>query len=502
MIELAAHFHRYRVSLISAAIIVLFAAAGIASLGWWLTADPYDQLAVRLPGADGRPETPAVSASVVIGELYQRFDGGDGSTAAGPFALGGEAGADGAPSAEASWPRFRGTTFDNIGSTGVPLSADWTADPPERLWAVNLGEGHAGSAVANGRVYLLDYDEAAGADMLRCFSLEDGSELWRRGYTVDVKRNHGRSRSVPAVDGRFVVSLGPKGHVMCVDAATGEYLWGIDLVQQYGSLIPPWYTAQCPLIDEGVAVLAPAGASLMIGVLCETGRVVWETPNPEGWSMSHSSIMPMTLDGKGMYVYAAAGGLAGVSAEEEDRGMLLWATSLWSPEVVAPSPVVLDNGKIFVTAGYGAGSMMVEVSREGDSYAVRELYSFAPGEGLSCEQQTPISYRGRLYGIAPKDAGSLRNQFLCADPESAEVLWSSGKTERFGLGPFMVADGKFLLLSDDGTLSLVDASSDSYRLLTRAKVLEGRDAWAPMALAGGRLLLRDSRQLICLDVGG
>jgi len=240
----------------------------------------------------------------------------------------------------------------------------------------------------------------------------------------------------------------------------------------------------------------------MIGVLCETGRVVWETPNPDGWSMSHSSVMPMTLNGKRMYVYAAAGGIAGVSAAEEDRGSLLWATTLWAPEVVAPSPVVLEDGKIFLTAGYGAGSMMVEVLQEGDAYQVRELYAFSPGEGLSCEQQTPISYRGLLYGIAPKDAGSLRNQFLCADPDSGAVRWSSGKTERFGLGPFMVVDEKFLLLSDDGTLSMADASSDSFRLMARAKVLDGRDAWAPMAMAGGKLLLRDSRQLVCLEVSG
>jgi outer membrane protein assembly factor BamB len=287
---------------------------------------------------------------------------------------------------------------------------------------------------------------------------------------------------------------------MCVDAETGALLWGIDLVEDYGAEIPPWYTAQCPLIDGGVAVLAPAGTSLLIGIRCDTGSVVWETPNPGAWTMSHSSVMPMTLDGKKMYVYAADGGVAGVSAEEEDRGRLLWSSSLWEPEVVAPSPVALEDGKIFLTAGYGAGSTMIEVRRDGDSYSVRELYAYAPGEGLSCEQQTPVYFRGFLYGIAPKDGGSFRNQFLCADPDSGAVRWSSGKTERFGLGPFLVVDEMFLILSDDGTLSLVDVSADSFSLLARRKVLEGRDAWAPMAMAGGKLLLRDSRQLVCLDV--
>ena len=71
---------------------------------------------------------------------------------------------------------------------------------------------------------------------------------------------------------------------------------------------PLWYAGQCPLIDGDIAVIAPCGdKALMIGVDCETVRVVWETPNPHGWEMSHSSIMPMTLNGKRMYVYCAIG---------------------------------------------------------------------------------------------------------------------------------------------------------------------------------------------------
>ena len=80
--------------------------------------------------------------------------------------------------------------------------------------------------------------------------------------------------------------------------------------------------------------------TLMIGVDCETGDVVWQTPNPKGWKMSHSSIIPMTLLGKKTYVYCAIGGVIGVSAEEEDRGdAALGNQRLDRTRSTSPSPV-------------------------------------------------------------------------------------------------------------------------------------------------------------------
>ncbi|HNQ91262.1 MAG TPA: hypothetical protein PKM73_21825 [Verrucomicrobiota bacterium] len=51
-------------------------------------------------------------------------------------------------------------------------------------------------------------------------------------------------------------------------------------------------------------------------------------------------------------------------------------------------------------------------------------------------------------------------------------------------------------------LSLVEASPTRFTLLGRAQILDGRECWGPMALAGSRLLARDLTRLVCLDVGG
>ena len=105
---------------------------------------------------------------------------------------------------------------------------------PRELWAIDVGEGYAGAAVLNGRVYLMDYDRDKKQDALRCLSLADGREIWRFAYPVPVKRNHGMSRTVPAVTDKLVVAMGPKCHVVCLDPATGELRWGLDLVRQFG----------------------------------------------------------------------------------------------------------------------------------------------------------------------------------------------------------------------------------------------------------------------------
>ena len=456
---------------------------GLVFLSWWLFYNPVNDFVESIPGRDSRPEGfSSRTEEVDLGAVFASFDG--------------------LPSEiQGSWPRFRGADFDNISKENIPLVESWGDEGPNILWSVDLGEGHAGPVVSNGRVYLLDYEEEKRADILRCFSLNDGREIWRRGYELYVKRNHGMSRTIPAVSDKYVVTVGPKCHVMCVDAHSGDFKWGMDLVNEYGAEVPLWYTGQCPLIDDSLAVIAVGGKSLIIGIDCETGEVIWETPNPHNWKMSHSSVMQFSILGKKMYVYCALGGIIGVSAEEETAGEIVFETTLWNRNVIAPSPVHLGDGRIFLTAGYGAGSLMLRINADNGSFSAESLQTLKPEEGMASEQQTPIFYKGHLFSILPKDAGPLRNQFVCYHPDDcSQIVWSSGKTNRFGLGPYIVADDKFFVLSDDGVLTVLKASPEEYVQLAQAKILDGVDARGPFAIVNGRLLARDSRRLVCIDL--
>ena len=217
--------------------------------------------------------------------------------------------------------------------------------------------------------------------------------------------------------------------------------------------------------------------------------------------MSHSSIMPYTYKGKKMYVYSAVGGVCGIAADGPDAGKVLWESSAWSHNVIAPSPVCMPDGKIFLTAGYGGGSMLIQLKEAAKGFEATVLTEYLPKDGLACEQQTPLYYMGHLFGILPKDGGTLRNQLVCVDPSNPKkIIWSSGKTTRFGLGPYLISDDKMFILNDEGVLTIVKPSISKFEMLDEAKVFDAQDAWAPMAIADGYLVLRDSKKMYCIDL--
>ncbi|MCP4749489.1 MAG: PQQ-binding-like beta-propeller repeat protein [Proteobacteria bacterium] len=400
------------------------------------------------------------------------------------------------------WPNFRGKDYSNISRDSVELADTWGAEGPPVMWRQHLGEGHAAPVIFRGRVYILDYLEKEKADALRCFSLTTGKEVWRRWYRVDIKRNHGRSRTSPAVNNKHVVTLGPVGQVMVVDSENGDLRWTLDLVREYGAEIPLWYTGQGPLLEDDTVVLAVGGTDvLLLGISATTGKVKWTTPNLDKWKMSHSSIVPMVIKGRRMYVYAAIGGVVGVEADGKETGRILWKTNHWAPAVVAPSPVLLPDGVIYLTAGYGAGSTTLRIVEKGNRFTVEPGRHYRPKQALSLEQQSAILYKGMLFGVLPKDAGAKRMQLVAADPGNhSKILFSADPSLRFGLCPFIIADDKIYILDAAGKLSMLKVAGKSFQILDRFKVFDGVDPWGPFAVADGIMVLRDSTSMAGLDL--
>lgn len=388
-----------------------------------------------------------------------------------------------------AWPQFRGAKGDNIAADGVKLAREWKP-VPRTLWSVDLGEGYAGAAVRDGRVYLLDYDMEAKADALRCLSLADGKEIWRFTYPVKTKRNHGMSRTVPTLVDKYVVTFGPKCHIACLEAETGKFVWGLDLVKDFGATVPEWYAGQCPLVDGDRVILGVGGDALLMAVELATGKVIWKTPNPRDWKMTHSSIVPFEFAGKRQYVYVASGGVVGVNAAD---GALLWETDAWKISIAAvPTPVPVGSDRIFFSGGYNSGAMMMRLKEDAGKIVTETVFRLKPTE-FGAAQQTPILFDGHLYGIRPD------GQLACLDLDG-KIRWTSGATAKFGLGPLVIGDGLIFALNDDGWLTLAEAAPSGYRPLAKARALEGHDCWAPMALVHGRLLARDLTKMVCLDV--
>jgi len=460
---------------------VLVALIYAGAIVFWHLYTPDYNLTIQNPGTDNRPEGKLRKADeVVIGEFFMRY-------------------AESSTLLKGQWACFRGSDYKNIVRTSVQFN--FSSDFPIR-WKVATGEGHAAPVIFNGLVYLLDYDEKLSSDMLRCFELETGTELWRRWYRVPMKRNHGFSRTAPVVTDKYLITIGPQAHIMCCNPVTGELKWTLDVRKQFDTEEPFWYSGQCPRIENNQLILAPAGKGiLMVGIDCETGKVVWQTHNTIGYKMSHSSVMPMMLHGKRTYVYAGIGGICGVSGETADKGKLLWNADKWEPSVIAPSPLQISSGEIALTAGYGAGGALLQVKNTDGKWTATITDQYKPNEGLSSEQQTPVLYEQMVITVPPKDGGGLREKLVAYSPSNLRVpIWESAADERFGLGPYMVIGNHLFALKDEGELYVYKLEAKKMTLVKKQRIMDGIDAWGPMAYADGYLMLRDAHWVYCLKI--
>jgi outer membrane protein assembly factor BamB len=407
------------------------------------------------------------------------------------------------------WPQFRGPNRDNI-SAETGLYRTWPASGPKVLWKVPVGDGYAGAAIRNGRVYLNDYDMEKKEHLVRCISLADGKDIWRWSYPVNITPNHGITRTVPAVGQNLVFSLDPKARFHALDIKTGKLVWQKNLVQEYKATIPNWYVGQNPLLEGDRILLATGGDALAVGFDQASGKEVWRAPNEFKDLMSHTSLMPATIGGVRQYLYLTMNKVIGIAAAD---GKSLWNIPFTAKMAACPSPLSIGDGRIFITSGYKAGSMMIQVQKGASGFTAKKLYDLT-SEQFNSEVHTPILYQNHIFAVGSTNVGrsadgNLRvGRFTCVNLDG-QAVWQSpfvpgdpAATRSFYLGAFMLADGMiFILDADTGMLRLLEANTKQYKELASAKILEGEEVWGPMALSDGKLVIRDMNKMVCLQVG-
>jgi outer membrane protein assembly factor BamB len=394
----------------------------------------------------------------------------------------------------ADWPQFRGADRDGT-SPETGLLRSWPDGGPEIAWSVPVGPGYSAAAIHGGKVFFNDYDEATSEFLVRALNLADGKELWRFKETRRIRPNHGITRAIPATDGKVVITLDPKATLHAIDAATGKEIWRKNFVQEYQTKIPPWYNGQCPLIEGDRVLVAPAGPEALIVALDKmTGEELWRTPNPEGWILSHASLMPAKLGGVDQYLFSVLQGTVGVSAAD---GKLLWHFPFKFNISVSPSPLPIDSERVYVTAAYDSGGAMFRVKRDGEGFTTEKIFDHTP-DVWNSEVQTPILFEGHMFGVGKKKRGL----FSCLDLDGKEV-WTSDGQAYFGLGSFMLADGMFIAIEGKtGMVRLIEASTKGYKQLASAQLLDGHDVWGPPALSDGMLVIRDLSKMIAVNLKG
>jgi outer membrane protein assembly factor BamB len=417
----------------------------------------------------------------------------------------------------ADWPRFQGPGASGI-SPETGLARTWAEGGPKVVWTIDVGPGFGGAAVRDGKVYLLDRVEDRRDD-LRCLDLATGREEWLFIYDAPGTLPQKGSRQVPLVEEKYVYTVGPFGDLYCIDRATHQPAWSHHILRDFAAPAPGgdpmwvkpsewWGVTQCPVSWKDTILVAPQTPKAgVVAYEKATGKVRWASPpvGPNWFSYVTPTLVRLCgTDQVLVFANKKPGEFspAILSSLDAGSGQVLWSLETWKPYKLPIScPVQVGEDRLFISGAYGIGCFGLKVVKDGPKWSA--AYTFKDNNSCVAHLHTPIFYKGFLYAQSFDIHGKKgQDGLVCLDPDG-NPKWRSGPDQGFDAGHLLIADGLiFVLHGKTGELSLVEASPDGYKPLARAKVLsaEGGPVWAPMALADGKLIVRDQRQMKCLDV--
>lgn len=431
------------------------------------------------------------------------------------------------------WPQFLGPN-KNSTSSQKGILRSWPAGGPEILWTADLKPGFGGPVIKDGKAYLLDRDDKYG-DYMRCFDMATGKELWKYGYEAPGTVEFPGSRSVPAVDDKNVYSCGHNGDLYAIDIKTHQPVWKKNVWTDFGGQpaakseggfsglqgggkFPVWAIAQCPLLYGNLLIVASqAPEAGVVAYNKLTGAVVWKTPSLGRVGFVSPSIAKINGEDQVVMITASSGrGPGGSNATPEPsnvvginpkNGDVLWTYSNWSCWI--PSSPAYDAGqnKLLIVGGYNAGAAMIQIEKSGDKYNVKELYKTLEfGE----HTKPPIYHNGYFY--AQFTNNERRDGLVCMS-EDGKLMWKTMREPLFDKGSMILADGVILATDGKKALYVIEPSPEGFKPLASAEVLNESTAgdspqasrmgtmnWGAIALADGKLLIRDQGRMMCIKV--
>jgi hypothetical protein len=402
----------------------------------------------------------------------------------------------------ADWPGYYGPKRDST-STEKGLLRIWPKEGPKVLWTVPVGIGFGGPSVSGGKVYLLDRDDKVG-DNLRCFDLSTGKELWSFAYAAPGRFDHPGSRSTPTVDGNNVYTCGPLGDLYCINTSTHKPVWNKNIWKDFGGdQLPRWGITQNPLIYGNLLVVAPQTPQTSVVAYDKlTGEFKWKSPalsggvgyvSPSLVKIGGEDHLVMIMAGVGFGRSASGGSVNGL---DPLSGKVLWTYGNWQCGIPVPHAVDAGEGRVLITGGYSAGAALIKIQKkESGSYGVAELFKTV---NFGAHTQPPILYKDHFY--AQYTINERSDGLVCMSMDG-QVKWKTGDQPAFNKGGAILADGLLLAVDGSKMLYLIEPDPSGFKPLASAELLEQGENWAPIALADGKLLIRDQKTLKCVVVG-
>jgi outer membrane protein assembly factor BamB len=379
------------------------------------------------------------------------------------------------------WPQWRGPKQDGI-SHETGLLDQWPEKGPAELWRVPLGNGFSGVSVVGERAFTL-YGANDG-EFAAAYGVADGKCRWKTRLS-DLLKNDSYGdgpRATPAIEAGRVYALSGSGAVRCLDAANGHVVWGCDLLQKFGGKPPEYgYSASPVVMGNMLVVVAGAGkGNSLVAFDKANGNVLWTALDDK---IGYSTPCEVTIDGVRQIIVLMGEAIVGISpADGKEYWRQEWKTEL---DANVATPIVSKN-QLFISTGYSTGCAVFSLSAKGGKPSAKKLWA---NKEMKNYFSTSVLLDGFLYGFN-------NNKLTCLDFRTGKTRW---KTGGFNRGSLLAADGKLIIYGDQGILALAEISPDAYKDLAKFKFCDER-TWTVPTLSGGRLFLRNEKELACLKV--
>ena len=396
------------------------------------------------------------------------------------------------------WPQFGGP-HRNFTSDTKNLAASWPSTGPKKLWARTLGEGYSGIAVDNGTLFTMY--RKSDKEVVVALDAGTGKTLWEYPYDAVFlpgmgMENGSGPHSTPLILGDHVYTVGILAKLHCFDKRSGKLLWSKDLYKEFAGATRMDRGYSCsPIAYKNTIILTVGGPGhAVVALNPDNGALIWAKNN---FGNSPSSPVLINLQDQDQIVTFLDDGGSGrasgiVAGLNPNNGQVLWThphKTSWDLNIAMP--VWGDDNILVISSAYGTGARGLRLSRQGNKTSVEEIWSnprMRIHHGVMVRVGDYAFGSSGDFGPAPLTAINVK---------TGQIQWQE---RAFPKASFVYADGKFIVLDEDGGLSLATFAGDGVKVISKAALLSS-NAWTAPSLAGTKLYIRDRKSIMALDVG-
>ena len=389
--------------------------------------------------------------------------------------------------AQGDWLQWGGPNRD-FTTASKGLAASWPAAGPKQLWSRPLGAGHSAVLVSDKNLYTM-YSQGE-QEIVIALAADTGKTIWEHKYaapTAGLDLEYGAGpHSTPLIVGDHIYTVGAVGKLLALNKNTGKVVWEHDLWKEYGGT-PMGRGYSCsPVAYKNTIILTLGGnGQTLIAFNQKDGTVAWKN---QSLDLSPSSPMIINVDGQDQLLMFLGKVVAGL---DPNNGNLLWShphVTEWGLNITMP--VWGKDNLLFISSAYNGGSRVLKLAQKDGKTAVQELWF---QNRLRVHHGNAIRIGDYIYG----SSGDFGPAFFAAvNIKTGEVLYQD---RSFPKTTFLLADGKFIMLDEDGNLALATATPAGLKVISKASIMKNL-AWTVPTLVGTKLYLRDRRTIAAFDL--